>query len=519
MEQRHHHSLRVLALVCVAAAMLSGLPGYAPRPSMPDSAATGEVTVSLQTPTPTTAADTSTPQPSPTPAAPALAPGESTPGGYADVLPVSGFVAPKGMAVVEPFALLAAIHAVKAPGYAGLKSLELRLMSRGAPLEQVSGADANLAADAARRGAVVTLINQSGVEICYVYFSPSDGDTWGDDWLGNDTLPPGENRDIELPDGTYDVKAETCDGEVIEEHRNVEISGEMNWTIEGGENRDDQPQEPGDEEETQEERVQQQEREPVDAELNQFLCCGQTAGETRIWGISYPAGWQVQLIPDDPDHFLAALFSDPNSHMQVHMAPSAWTPMGTPMDTGDVDEYLTALTENRQGQHPGFKEVTREAMPGIPNGRIWSGTWEEDGQQFWESFTVIVWGGTYVEGMPRGGLSLMGLHAAATEWATARSIYEQMLGTMQVQVIRTGQAYTPPESGPSDDPEETGMGDEGRAATSSWELLFCPKACEWEKVDIANQPAGQQWCCSDGCVGQLSQVPCTADQCNASCAY
>jgi hypothetical protein len=224
------------------------------------------------------------------------------------------------------------------------------------------------------------------------------------------------------------------------------------------------------------------------------------------------------MIPDDPDRFLVVVFSDPGSYSEIHVAPSCWTPMGTAMDTGDVDAYLNAFTGFRQGQNPDFQEVTREPMPGVPNGRIWSGTWEDGGEQFWESYSIIVTEMPYVEGMPRGVLSRMGLRAPATEWATVRSIYEQMLGTMQVQVVRTGAAYTPPAPGPSDDPEETAMGEEGRAASSFWELVFCPKACRWENIDLNNQPAGQVWCCSDGCVGSLSQTPCGADQCNASCA-
>lgn len=46
--------------------------------------------------------------------------------------------------------------------------------------------------------------------------------------------------------------------------------------------------------------------EPRDA-LAEFLCCGQTTGGTRIWGISYPRGWRVVLLPNNPAEFFGAL--------------------------------------------------------------------------------------------------------------------------------------------------------------------------------------------------------------------
>jgi hypothetical protein len=111
-----------------------------------------------------------------------------------------------------------------------------------------------------------------------------------------------------------------------------------------------------------------------------------------------------------------------------------------------------------------------------------------------------------------------GLRASSADWYAAKSIYVQMLNSVQVEVIGKG-GYQPPVSPrqpPSQEAQE--VAEEGGSATSFWEMVFCPKACDWERIDIANQAAGQVWCCSDGCVGQLSQVECTAEQCNASCA-
>jgi hypothetical protein len=243
MEQRQHPLFLVLALLCAAAAVFFGPSGQAPTDSLPALAAATEAASTPPAATPEGAFEPVDTPPSPTPAPPA-----PTAASHADALPYGSFRAPEGMAVVEPFALLADIQPRKSRPGGGLKSPAPDPSSAGEPPIQVVDADANLAANAARRSAVVTLINQSDVEICYVYFSPSDEDTWGEDWLGNDSVPPGESRDIELPVGTYDVKAEDCDGEVIDQHRNVDISGEMNWTIGGGE--------------------QQHQREPVDVDLS-----------------------------------------------------------------------------------------------------------------------------------------------------------------------------------------------------------------------------------------------------------
>jgi hypothetical protein len=335
--------------------------------------------------------------------------------------------------------------------------------------------------------------------VCYLFISPVHKDDWGEDWLGEDeSLRPGASRAFTLTAGKYDMQALDCDSQVIAEVRGRTLSGRAAWKI-----TDREPgQQPG----------QQPAARVAPVTLDQFLCCGHTAGETRIWGISYPRGWRVTLIPDNAEFFVGALFADPASTMSVLIIPSGWTPQNTPMDTGDVDEYLNGLTAMRAKQFPGFREFYRRPLPGVP-GRVWAGTWKSRGKQHWESYTVMVTPMPYVEGMPRGGLTLMGLSATSSEWAQASAVYEAMMGTMQIQIIRAGPAYQPPSPGPSDDPVEQSTGEVGKSSTSFWELVFCAKKCDWEWIDVANQPAGQVWECSDGCIGQLSQVPCTVDYC------
>ncbi len=62
----------------------------------------------------------------------------------------------------------------------------------------------------------IRVINNSPDAICYVLISPSDDDSWGDDWLGNtDVIEPGDNRVFTLEHDTVDLKVETCNEETM----------------------------------------------------------------------------------------------------------------------------------------------------------------------------------------------------------------------------------------------------------------------------------------------------------------
>lgn len=81
--------------------------------------------------------------------------------------------------------------------------------------------------------ASLTLVNNSGKRVCYVYISPNTSDSWGEDWLGEEEIiRPGESRTFYLDPGIYDLRAEDCDGDPIAEEYDEEISGEMTWTLE-----------------------------------------------------------------------------------------------------------------------------------------------------------------------------------------------------------------------------------------------------------------------------------------------
>lgn len=86
----------------------------------------------------------------------------------------------------------------------------------------------------APQGATLEITNDSGTEVWYVYLSPSKADQWGEDWLEENVIGDGETYSIAgIPAGTYDVKAEDENQEVIEVWWDVDLEGETTWTIVG----------------------------------------------------------------------------------------------------------------------------------------------------------------------------------------------------------------------------------------------------------------------------------------------
>lgn len=85
-------------------------------------------------------------------------------------------------------------------------------------------------------GISLFVINNSGLEICYLYVSPTTSDSWGDDQLGEDTIPSGSSYEIfDVPAGQYDLRAEACDGVNFAENYGADLSsGDFEWTITPG---------------------------------------------------------------------------------------------------------------------------------------------------------------------------------------------------------------------------------------------------------------------------------------------
>jgi len=81
----------------------------------------------------------------------------------------------------------------------------------------------------------VTLFNDSSKTVCAVYISDSENDYWGDDLLGGDTVEPEESRTFSVEAGTYDMLAEDCDGNALDTQQAIEVSGDVEWTLEDAE--------------------------------------------------------------------------------------------------------------------------------------------------------------------------------------------------------------------------------------------------------------------------------------------
>lgn len=79
----------------------------------------------------------------------------------------------------------------------------------------------------------LTLVNNSGTTVCYVYISPTSDTTWGDDWLGSsETISNGSSRSFTVTPGDYDLRADDCNHNVLDDTRGVRIgSSSTTWTI------------------------------------------------------------------------------------------------------------------------------------------------------------------------------------------------------------------------------------------------------------------------------------------------
>lgn len=83
----------------------------------------------------------------------------------------------------------------------------------------------------ASEGVVLTLTNDSSIDVCYVYISPSDSTSWGDDWLGTDIVHAGTGYAFRLTPGTYDLLSQDCEGNELATEFGVDISEAMTWTL------------------------------------------------------------------------------------------------------------------------------------------------------------------------------------------------------------------------------------------------------------------------------------------------
>jgi hypothetical protein len=80
----------------------------------------------------------------------------------------------------------------------------------------------------------IELINNTNVDVCYVYIDPSDEDEWTEDWLGMaEVILPGDSRYFFVEPGTYDMQAQDCEQQVLTEEFGVEVNEDIYWELTG----------------------------------------------------------------------------------------------------------------------------------------------------------------------------------------------------------------------------------------------------------------------------------------------
>lgn len=81
--------------------------------------------------------------------------------------------------------------------------------------------------------ATITLVNNSGSTVCYVFISPNTETTWGEDWLGaTEVISNGDSRVFTgITPGVYDLRADDCSNNALYEEYGINISGSYTWNI------------------------------------------------------------------------------------------------------------------------------------------------------------------------------------------------------------------------------------------------------------------------------------------------
>jgi S1-C subfamily serine protease len=79
--------------------------------------------------------------------------------------------------------------------------------------------------------ATLEVVNGLSEEVCYLLVSPSASNWWGQDELGQATLPPGGTVTVAVGASSYDVRARDCDQEVLVDLDDLEVSGQVSVTL------------------------------------------------------------------------------------------------------------------------------------------------------------------------------------------------------------------------------------------------------------------------------------------------
>jgi len=82
-------------------------------------------------------------------------------------------------------------------------------------------------------GTSLFVINNSSVEVCYLYVSPTTASDWGDDQLGaGNTIPAGSSWEVfGIAPNQYDLRGEGCDGSTYWEFFGADLTADFEWTL------------------------------------------------------------------------------------------------------------------------------------------------------------------------------------------------------------------------------------------------------------------------------------------------
>ena len=87
--------------------------------------------------------------------------------------------------------------------------------------------------DSPGRTIFVHVNNDTDWEICYVYISPTQNDTWGSNWLDTqEKIAIGDARVFQVDEAEYDLRVENCDHMRLGEQYNQRHNSSWNWYVE-----------------------------------------------------------------------------------------------------------------------------------------------------------------------------------------------------------------------------------------------------------------------------------------------
>jgi hypothetical protein len=79
----------------------------------------------------------------------------------------------------------------------------------------------------------LAVLNQTSTDICYLYVTKAESETWGPDQLGDtDTVAPGSSFTVtNIPAGSFDILSEDCNHNVISWNYGVVLDGRADFSL------------------------------------------------------------------------------------------------------------------------------------------------------------------------------------------------------------------------------------------------------------------------------------------------